>query len=84
MEALVDMKPFIGIISQLITWVCFLFAIAMFKNFFSNGLSIAIGEFLINNVSDETRDKIVRWFGNEEIVLEYLKRIDERGAKKEE
>ena len=73
-----DAGPFVGILGQLITWSFFLVALAMFKNFITHGLSLAIAEFLLKIDDDRVRDKMCRWFVNGELVLERLKMLDEK------
>ena len=73
----VSMTPWISVISLLIGWTFFIIVLSMFKSFISHGFSIAIAEFLLKNCTSEQREKIVRWFGNGEIILEHLKELEE-------
>ena len=73
-----DAEPFVGILGQLIGWSFFLVALAMFKNFISHGLSLAIAEFLLKIDDDRVRDKMCRWFANGETILTTLKELDNK------
>ena len=74
-----DVTPFIGVISSVVTWIFFLIALAVLKDYISKGFGFALGEFLLKSANKEQREKIVRYFGsNGETVIEYLKGIQDR------
>jgi hypothetical protein len=79
-----DIEPFLGIVSLIICWFCFIIVLAMLKGFISRGFSMALAEFLLKNCSEEKAERLVRWFGNGEDVLEELKLIKETVNKPKE
>ena len=78
METFSDVKPFIGILSQLIGWTFFLIALGMFRNFIIHGFSMALAEFLFKVADNGMREKLARWLGNGEVVLDHLKELDKK------
>ena len=77
-EAVMSMTPFIGVISQIIGWSFFIAVLVVLKNFISHGFSMAIAEVLLKTTSIDVQQKMVRWFGNGDVVLEKLNEINER------
>ena len=69
---------FVKIIGSCVSWTFLLIALSMFKNFISRGFSMALAEFMLNGCDENQRAKYVRWFGNGEMVLEHLKKLDEK------
>ena len=83
-NSLADIGPFIGVISQIICWTGFIITLMMCRGFIATGVSIAVAEFL-PRMKQEHREKLARWLGNGEEVLEQLKVMDEKlGEGKEE
>ncbi len=77
-EGLVDMGPFIGLLSLIIGWGGFIIVLSMLKKFISHGLSVALGEFLFRQCSMEQVEKITRWFADGEAVAEHIKELHEK------
>jgi len=72
-------EHFVGVIGSAISWIFFLFALGMLKDFIAKGFGFAIGEFLFKNASPDQREKIIRYFGkNGEEIKQYLKSIQDR------
>ena len=84
MEAgtVVDMSPWVSVIAAVVGWSFFLIAVSMFKNLISRGFSMAVAEFWLHNASDDQIQKMVRWFGNSDVILEHLKELKEVYNKK--
>lgn len=78
MEELTSVKPFIGVISQLIMWGGLIFVLSMFKSFISQGLSMALAEWLLKVNDDSLREKVCRWLGDKGAVIEHLKSIEDQ------
>ena len=76
MEELTSVRPFIGVISQLIMWGGLIFVLSMFRSFISQGLSMALAEWLLNIADDGLREKVCRWLGDKGVVIEHLKNIE--------
>lgn len=74
---MIDPKDLIGIIQSIVTWTCFFIALAIFKRFFTYGLSVAFTE-LLKIQSEESRKKMARWFGNGDDILDYLNDLDQK------
>ncbi len=83
-SGIVGMGPWIGVISQIVGWTFFIIVLTMFKNFLTNGFSMAVAEFILKTNDVKTRQKLVRWFGNGDIILEHLKEMDEKMKKTKE
>jgi hypothetical protein len=79
----IDVGPFLAILGQVIGWTFFLIALAMFKNFISHGFSMAIGEFLLKINDNDLRERLCKWFGNSDVILDHLKEMDKKLAKSE-
>lgn len=77
-EVAVSMGPWISVISQIIGWSFFLAVLIVLKNFISHGFSMAIAEILLKSTNIDQRQKMVRWFGNGDVVLEKLEEINDR------
>ncbi len=71
-----NVAPFVGVLGSIIGWSFFLIALGMFKNFISHGFSIALAEFLFKHATPEIREKIARWFGNGDLILQQLQELD--------
>ena len=78
MEPVVDVAPFVGVITTILTWSFFIIVLAMLKNFIANGFSIAIAEFLLKNCNEETQIKLVRWLSNGDLVLKELQKHENK------
>ena len=76
MEELSSAKPFIGLISQIIMWGGLIFVLSMFKSFISQGLSMALAEWLLKVNDNDLREKVCRWLGDKGAVIEHLKNIE--------
>ena len=70
--------PFIGVISSLIMWIGLIFVLTMFRGFISNGVSLAIAEWLLKVNDDSVREKVCRWLGDKDTIIEHLKSIEEQ------
>ncbi len=78
MEELTGVRPFIGVISQLVMWGGLIFVLGMFRSFISQGLSMALAEWLLKVNDDGVREKVCRWLGDKGAVIEHLKSIEEQ------
>ena len=73
---IVDVKPFIGVISQGIMWVGFLTFVVMIRGIISKGVCMAVCEIL-NNSREETVQRVVRWFTKSDQILEAIEELKE-------
>jgi len=78
----VDMGPWIGVISQVIGWTFFIIVLLTLKSFFSYGLSIVIAEAMIKVFDDSKVEKLCRWFANGKEVLAAVREVKEKTSKK--
>ena len=78
MEELTSVGPFIGVISQIVMWGGLIFVLSMFRSFISNGISIAIAEWMLKLSDDGLREKVCRWLGDKDTIIEHLKSIEEQ------
>lgn len=78
MEELTSVVPFIGVISQIVMWVGLIFVLTMFRGFISHGVSLAIAEWLLKVNDDLVREKVCRWLGDKDTIIEHLESIKEQ------
>lgn len=64
----------IGVISKLVGGILFIIVIAMFKSFISCGVSLAISEWFLKVADEAQIQKIVRWLGDSDIILEEVQK----------
>ncbi len=74
----IDAAPFVGIIAQIIMWFGLIITLSIIKGWIVQGTAVAIGEWLMRTNSEESRERVVRWLGDKDQVLEYLRLILEK------
>ena len=79
-EAVVNMAPYVGIITHLIGWTGVIILLSIFYKAITHALAIAITEFLLKYSCQDKREWLLRWFGNREELLQVLKELDEKLA----
>lgn len=57
-------------------WFGLIIVLSIIKGWIVQGTSIAISEWLIKNSSNDIRERVCRWLGDKEQILDYLDRID--------
>lgn len=68
--------PWLGVISAIIMWTGFIIVLSMLKSFISQGVSMAVAEFMLRIEKDQsTREKICRWFANGREIESVLQQI---------
>ena len=72
------MMALIKILSLIVGWGFFLASLAMLKKFFSHGVSVAFAEFMLRNNDQKAIERVARWFGQSELILEYLSEINKK------
>ena len=68
-------KLIVGLVGQIIFWVAFFIAIAMFKKIITFGISIAFAEVLAKTATEDVQRKIAKWFANGDEILAVLNDI---------
>ncbi len=81
-QDVLDATPYVGVIGAIIMWCGFIIVLSMIKGWIVQGVSIAIGELLMKSSSPEMQEKICRWLGDKDRLLEYLRLIEEQGRSK--
>ena len=84
MDQAVSAAPFVGIIAQIIMWFGLIIVLSIMKGWIVQGTAITIGEWLMRSTSNESRERVCRWLGDKEHVLNYLHSIDEKTGHKVE
>lgn len=75
------MDTIVPLIKCFLNGIFFIIFVIMVKDFAAKMCSIAFAEYLANMASDETREKLCRWFANKKVLLEELKSINEKLGK---
>ena len=76
-DSVVSMVPWIRVISVLIGWTFFIIVLSMFKNFFTQGFSMALADFLLKNCTEDQRVKLLRWLADGDLIIEHLKKYED-------
>ena len=63
----------IGIVGKVITFGFLIIILNMFKNFIARGVSMALAEWFLKVADEDQVEKMVRWFGNSDVVLKEVK-----------
>ena len=74
----VNAAPFVGIIGQIIMWFGLIICLSIIKGWIVQGTAVAISEWLMKTNSEESRERVCRWLGDKDQVLDYLRQIDEK------
>lgn len=74
--------PYISVITTSIMWFGLIIMICLLKNFFVQGVSLAVAEWLLRLSSPEHQQKVCRWLANGDEVMAYLQALSEKENKK--
>lgn len=73
--------PYLGVITTAIMWFGLVIVICLLKNFFVQGVSLAVAEWLLKLADNDHKEKVCRWLSNGDQVLAYLKILEEKKPK---
>jgi hypothetical protein len=76
-----DMAPIVSLVTYAIGCGTLLIALGMLRGFITKGISIAVAEFFLRSNDQEQIQKMCRWFGSGDEILEYYEDIKEKMAK---
>lgn len=74
----VDAGPFLSVICHIIMWVGLIITLSMIKGFIVQGINIAISELLLKVADKESQERICRWLGDKDQILDLLDEINEK------
>ncbi len=77
MENVIDASPYVGIIGAIVMWFGLIFTLLVIKGFVVQGTAMAISEWLLKIGDEASQERICRWLGDKERILEQLKRIED-------
>lgn len=81
----IDPGPFLSVIGAIIMWIGLIVVISMIKGFIVQGVNIAISELLLKIADKDSQERICRWLGDPEQILDLLDEINKKqkaGAEK--
>ena len=73
-----DPAPFLRIIGSVIMWFGLIWTLSIIKGFIVHGAAIAISEWLLKIANTDSQERICRWLGDKERILQHLQEIENK------
>jgi len=74
----IDATPYIGILGSIIMWFGLIFTLMMIKGFVVQGAAMAIAEWLLKIGDEDSQERVCRWLGDKDRILQQLREIKEK------
>lgn len=73
----IDATPFVGVITSIIMWFGLIFTLLVIRGFIVQGTAMAIAEWLLKIGDESSQERICRWMGDKEQIIQQLRKIKE-------
>lgn len=73
-----DATPFLRIIGSIIMWFGLIWTLSIMKGYIIHGTAIAISEWLLKLADTGSQERICRWLGDKERILQHLQEIQDK------
>ncbi|MHA2279850.1 MAG: hypothetical protein ACXAC5_03110 [Promethearchaeota archaeon] len=73
-----DASPYVGIIGSIVMWFGLIFTLLVIKGFIVQGTAMAISEWLLKIADEDSQERVCRWLGDKQMILQRLKEIKAR------
>lgn len=81
MEETLSAAPFVGVLGQIVMWFGFIVCLSLIKNYIIYGTALALSEWLIKLSDKSGQERVCRWLGDSDRILECLEEIKEKTGK---
>jgi hypothetical protein len=77
----IDAAPYVGIIGSIIMWFGLIFTLLVIKGFIVQGSAMAIAEWLLKIGDEDSQERVCRWLGDKDRIIQHLRKIQETQEK---